>query len=453
MKKDEIYQITIEDMSHTGEGIGKVNGFPLFVKDALIGDEVEVKVIKAKKNYAFARLMKIIRPSAKRTEAPCPVHRQCGGCQIQAMDYGAQLEFKQNMVANNLKRIGGFEDVPMETIVGMNDPFRYRNKAQYPIGRNKEGKLIAGFYAGRTHNIMECEDCLLGDEGNVVILRKILQFMDAFGIEPYNESTGTGLVRHVLIRKGYFTGQWMVCIVINGTKLPKADVLIDSLRSVEGMTSVSVCVNTRRDNVIMGTEYETLWGMPYIQDTISDIRYRISPLSFFQVNPVQTQRLYNKALDYAELSGNETVWDLYCGTGSISLFLAKQAKKVYGVEIIPQAIEDAKANASDNGIHNVEFLVGKAEEVFVNAFKENPAEATADVVVVDPPRKGCDGELLHTMIKMGPKRIVYVSCDSATLARDLKILCEGGYELGKVCPVDMFPNTVHVETVCLLLKK
>lgn len=450
MKKDEIYQIVIEDMSHSGEGIGKVNGFPLFVKDAIIGDRVEVKIMKAKKNYAFARLMSVLEPSESRIEPPCPVHRQCGGCQIQAMDYEEQLRLKQNMVKNNLQRIGGFSCIPMEEIIGMDTPFRYRNKAQYPIGKNKEGKIIAGFYAGRTHNIMACEDCLLGDEGNALILRKVIEYMEMFRIEPYNEVTGKGLVRHVLIRKGFATGEWMVCLVINGTKLPSVDVLIQSLCKVRGMTSISISTNTNRDNVIMGKTYETLWGKSYIQDKIRHIRYRISPLSFFQVNPVQTEKLYGKALEFAQLSGEETVWDLYCGTGSISLFLAQKAKKVFGVEIIPQAIEDAKENALDNGIDNVEFYVGKAEEVFVKAFKEAPEKAAADVVVIDPPRKGCEEELLHTMLKMGPKRIVYVSCDSATLARDLKILCESKYKLERVQPVDLFPNTVHTEVVALL---
>ena len=452
MKKDEIYQVQIEDMSHSGEGIGKVNGFPLFVKDAIIGDIVEVKIMKAKKNYAFARLMSIVDPSANRIQAPCPVHRKCGGCQIQAMDYKAQLAFKQNMVKNNLQRIGGFTEIPMQEIIGMEKPWRYRNKAQYPIGKNKDGKIIAGFYAGRTHSIMACEDCLLGDEGNAMILRKVIKYMETCNIEPYDEGNGTGLVRHVLIRKGFSTGEWMVCLVINGTKLPSAQTLIDSLSSIPGMTSISMSANTKRDNVIMGDTYETLWGRSYIQDRIRDICYRISPLSFFQVNPVQTEKLYGKALEYACLTGEETVWDLYCGTGSISLFLAQKAQKVYGVEIIPQAIADAKDNAEDNGITNTEFFVGKAEEVFVEAFEKDPQKTAADVVVVDPPRKGCEEELLRTILKMGPKRVVYVSCDSATLARDLKILCEGGYCLQKVQPVDMFPHTVHVECVICLTR-
>ncbi len=453
MKKEEIYQIVIEDMSHSGEGIGKVDGFPLFVKDAIIGDKVEAKIIKAKKNYAFARLMKIIKPSPKRVEAPCPVHRQCGGCQIQAMAYEEQLKFKQNMVKNNLQRIGGFSEIPMDEIIGMDEPLRYRNKAQYPIGKNKDGKIIAGFYAGRTHKIMECDDCLLGDEGNSLILHKVIEYMEIIGVEPYDEMTGKGLVRHVLIRKGFFTNEWMVCLIINGIKLPSANVLIHSLSNIDGMKSISISTNTGRDNVIMGETYETLWGEPFIRDYIRDIRYRISPLSFFQVNPVQTEKLYEKALEFAELTGEETVWDLYCGTGSISLFLARKAKKVYGVEVIPQAIEDAKENALDNNIGNVEFFVGKAENVFVEMFENNPEKATADVVVVDPPRKGCDEELLRTILKMGPKRVVYVSCDPATLARDLKILCREDYEVKKVQPVDLFPHTIHVESVVLMKRK
>lgn len=336
----------------------------------------------------------------------------------------------------------------MESIIGMEDPFHYRNKAQFPFGKNRDGKIITGFYAGRTHSIIENTSCHLGKEVNEEILEKILAWMNAFHVEPYNEATGKGLMRHSLIRCGFRTGEIMVCLVINGRKIPGEEALVDSLKIIPGMTSISLNVNKEKTNVILGREVINLWGRPYIEDYIGEVKYQISPLSFFQVNPVQTERLYGKALEYAGLTGEETVWDLYCGIGTISLFLARKARKVYGVEIIPDAIEDARRNASLNGFTNTEFYVGKAEEVLPEKYEKEGVRA--DVIVVDPPRKGCNETLLSTMVKMQPERIVYVSCDSATLARDLRYLCDNGYELKRVCPADMFPQTVHVEVVCCL---
>ena len=332
----------------------------------------------------------------------------------------------------------------------MDQPFHYRNKAQFPVGKSKDGRIITGFYAGRTHSIIENRDCALGVTRNKEVLDRVIAYMEKFHIQPYDENTGKGLVRHVLIRYGFFTDEMMVCLIINGEKLPGEEALVKSLCQIPETVSVMVNVNKKRNNVILGEKVRLLWGQPYITDKIGEISYQISPLSFFQVNPYQTGRLYGKALEYAQLSGNETVWDLYCGIGTISLFLAQQAKMVRGVEIIPAAIENAKENARLNGFDNTEFFVGKAEEVLPEQFARTGERA--DVIVVDPPRKGCDETLLSTIIKMQPDRVVYVSCDSATLARDLKYLCERGYELKKVCPVDMFPNTVSVETVCLLSK-
>lgn len=420
----------------------------LFVKDTVIGDVAEVKIMKMKKNYGFARLMNLIEPSADRIDPPCPVARQCGGCQIQAMNYAAQLQFKEKKVRNNLERIGKFENPPMEPIIGMQEPFRYRNKAQFPIGRNRDGKLVAGFYAGRTHAIIDCQDCLLGDPVNEKILHLVLSHMEKFHIEPYNEENGKGLVRHVMTRVGFATGEIMVCLVVNGNKLPKAELLTEQLAQIPGMTSITLNINKERTNVIMGRELSLLWGRDYIEDLIGAVRFRISPLSFYQVNPRQTEKLYGKALEYAGLTGAETVWDLYCGIGTISLFLAQKAKQVYGVEIVPEAIRDAKQNAQLNHFDNAEFFVGKAEEVLPEKYEKEGI--FADVIVVDPPRKGCDEAALETMIKMAPKRIVYVSCDSATLARDLNYLCKRGYQLERCCPVDMFGNSVHVESVVLL---
>ena len=482
-KKNDIATVTIEDIGSDGEGIGKVDGFTLFVKDAVIGDTVEAKIMKAKKNYAYARLEKVITPSPFRVEPKCAYHRQCGGCQVQALSYEKQLEFKANKVRNNLLRIGGFEpellDTVTEPIVGMEEPYYYRNKAQYPVGTDKNGEIVTGFYAGRTHSIISNTECYLGVPGNKEILESILDYMKQNRVSAYNEETGEGCVRHVLIRTGFTSGEIMVCLVINGRDkkrckageyLPAQEALLGRLTQIAGMTSISVSINTEKTNVIMGREVHTIWG----EDTISDVihvrdmkkegypqtgqqlTFKISPLSFYQVNPVQTEKLYSLALEYAGLTGQETVWDLYCGIGTISLFLAGSAKKVCGVEIVPQAIEDARENAKRNGITNAEFFVGKAEEVLPEFYEKMSKEAGGsdmlhtDVIVVDPPRKGCDEACLDTMLKMRPERIVYVSCDSATMARDVKILCEGGYELKKVRPVDQFGHTVHVETVVLL---
>ena len=450
-RKNDLVTLEIEDCGIDGEGIGKADGFTVFVKDAVIGDTVTAKIIKAKKNYGYGRLMEVLKPSPYRVEPKCEFARQCGGCQLQALSYDQQLVFKTNKVKGHLERIGGFTDIPMEPIIGMDELFHYRNKAQFPVGRNKEGKIVTGFYAGRTHNIIENRDCALGVPENKEVLDRVIAHMEKYGIEPYNEVTGKGLVRHVLIRYGYFTKEVMVCLILNGNKFPKEEQLVKSLCEIPGMTSITINVNKKRSNVILGEEICLLWGQEYITDRIGDISYQISPLSFYQVNPMQTQKLYAKALEYADLHGQETVWDLYCGIGTISLFLAQKAKFVRGVEIVPAAIENAKENAKLNGLENTEFFVGKAEEVLPREYKKNGVYA--DVIVVDPPRKGCDETLLETMVEMNPERIVYVSCDSATLARDLKYLCERGYELRKVCPVDQFGMTVHVETVVLLSHK
>ena len=451
MKKDDIIELTIEDLGIDGEGIGKADGMALFVKDAVVGDWIRAKIMKMKKNYGYARLLEVLEPSPVRCTSRCEFARQCGGCQLQAMTYEAQLDFKAKKVWNHLTRIGGLTDLEVPEIMGMEEPWRYRNKAQFPFGTDKEGNVVTGFYAARSHNIIPCTECWLGVEENREILEKILAHLKKFWIPAYDEKTGKGLLRHVLIRKGFTTGEVMVCLILNGKTMPKMEQLVESLREIPGMTSITINVNTKNTNVIMGTEMISVWGRDYITDYIGNIKYQISPLSFYQVNPVQTRKLYETALEYADLKGNETVWDLYCGIGTISLFLAQKAGKVYGVEIVPEAIADAKINAKLNGITNAEFFVGKAEEVLPEKYKNEGIYA--DVIVVDPPRKGCDPAALETMVKMQPERIVYVSCDSATLARDVKWLGEHGYEVKKVKACDMFPGTVHVETVVGLHKK
>ena len=468
IKKNEKFTVRIEDMSDTGAGIGKVDGYTWFIKDALIGDVVEASAMKMKKNYGYARLVQVLKPAPGRIPARCPAARACGGCQLQELSYEEQLKFKENKVYNHLRRIGGLEHlyrsqdreraagdpdaVVMEPIIGMEHPWRYRNKAQYPIGTDRNGRLTAGFFAGRTHSLIPIpdQDCLLGCEENKKILKAVLSFMNENRISSYNEETHTGLVRHVLIRKGFSSGQLLVCLVINGKKLPHKERLVEMLAAL-GADSISLSINQERTNVIMGTEIVNLYGPGYIEDDIGGIHFRISPLSFFQVNPKQTERLYGTALEFAGLTGGETVWDLYCGIGTISLFLAQKAGKVYGVEIIPQAIEDARENARNNGFQNVEFFVGKAEEVLPEQYETK--QIHGDVIVVDPPRKGCDQACLDTIVKMRPERVVYVSCDSATLARDVKYLGQFGYEVKRVRPVDMFGWSVHCECVVRLERK
>jgi len=472
-KKNERFTVRIQDSSEDGAGIGKVDGYIWFIKDTVIGDLVEASVMKTKKSYGFARALRILEPSPFRVEPRCPVAKACGGCSLQAMSYEEQLRFKERKIRDALERIGGVKQLTMEPIMGMEDPWRYRNKAQFPVGKDKTGRVIFGFYADRSHTIIENEDCFLGVEENKQILQVVRAYMERFGITPYDEEDHRGLVRHVLIRKGFRTGELMVCLVINGETLPHEEWLVEELvREIDDpkndlsgtessssdpekdrghIVSISYNINMEKTNVILGHKVVDLYGPGYITDYIGAIRYQISPLSFYQVNPVQTEKLYGTALEYAGLTGEEAVWDLYCGIGTISLFLAQRAKKVYGVEIVPAAIEDARRNAELNGIENVEFFVGKAEEVLPWAYRERGAYA--DVVVVDPPRKGCDKVCLDTIVEMGAERVVYVSCDPATLARDVKYLGEKGYEVVKGRGCDMFPGTGHVETVVMLSHK
>ena len=500
MNKNEEYTVTIEDMGADGEGIGHISvndasnpgmKVTVFVKDTVVGDEARVKIIKVKKSFVYGRLMEIIKPSPYRVRTACEYAKSCGGCFLMHMSYEKQLEYKFNKVKNCLERIGGIKDAAtfMEKVCGMEKPYYFRNKMQFPVGLGKDGKVKIGFYAGRTHSIIDIDECVIGHDINTFIIKNIRRWMDA-KLETdnslvYNEELHKGLIRHIVTRIGYTTGELSICVVINGDGLKKKlcdemtgcfiaaveeyNALPDKDDNINASTdndvsknddsyfpvsnkvslvSVSLNINKEKTNKILGDKSVTIYGRDYIKDYIGDICFDISPQSFYQVNPIQTKVLYDKALSYAGLTGNETVWDMYCGIGTISLFLAKKAKKVYGVEIIPSAIEDAKKNAIMNGLDNIEFYCGKAEEVVPKLYRENGIKP--DVIVVDPPRKGCDISLLDTISDMSPERLVYVSCDPATLARDIKYLGEKGYKVKKVAVVDQFCHSVHVETVVLI---
>ncbi len=528
-KNDEVI-LEIIGMTHDGEGVGRVEGFTLFVQGALPGEKVRAKVLKTKKQYGYAKLLELVERSQHRIAPPCPIYDQCGGCQLQHMDYTAQLEWKRQLVIDNLERIGklrvvregsgvegaspaaggmsgqadagtagqnasdreaqvsgdhrnnstgihqepgagnissGLHQVPGVGIIstglhqepeagiivrptlGMNEPWRYRNKSQVPIGVT-EGGLIGGFYARGSHRIVDMETCLIQHEQNDEVVRRVKAIGRRLGITAYDEESGQGLLRHVVVKIGFATGEMMIVLVTNGERIPRMNEWITAIRE-ELPAVVSICqnINTRKTNVIFGDVTRVLWGREVIHDYIGDVKFAISARSFYQVNPAQTEVLYGKTVEYAGLTGEETVIDAYCGIGTISLFLAQHAKKVYGVEIVKEAIEDARANAELNGMAHVEFEVGASEDV-IPRWKEQGIEA--DVIVVDPPRKGCDPRLLETILQMKPERVVYVSCNPSTLARDLRVLEDGGYRTVEVTPVDMFPHTTHIENVALLMK-
>ena len=450
VKKNEEYIIDIKGFGHDGEGVGKVDEFTLFTPMALKGEKVKVKVVKVNKNFGFGKLQEIIEPCENREEPICSSYFKCGGCQLQHLNYQGQLALKKDRVKDVLERIGGFtvgKDIILNDVIGMNEPYRYRNKVQLPVGADEEG-IKVGFYAKKSHRIIDMDKCYIQNEEGEIITAILKKWMKAENIAPYNESTGEGIIRHIMVRKGYKTGEVMVVVVTNKKKVYGLEKLAEMLKKeIKGLVSVIQNINTKKTNVILGLENKVIWGKEDIEDYIGKFKFKISPLSFFQVNPIQTEVLYNKALEYANLTGNEVVFDAYCGTGTISLFLSQKAKKVYGVEIIDEAIIKARENAVENNVDNVEFFTGKCEEIIPEIINKG---VKADVVVVDPPRKGCEESLLHAITEINPKRIVYVSCDPATLARDLKILRELGYMAEEVTPVDMFPHTSHVETVVLL---
>ena len=447
VQKNDYIDVVFEDLTHDGSGVAKVNGYPLFVPNALPGEKGRVKVTKAGKGYGFARLMELTETSPFREEPACPIYAQCGGCQLQHMSYEGQLKAKEKQVRDVLERIGRLEGVTVHPTIGMDEPWRYRNKAQVPIGE-QEGGLIGGFYQKRTHDIIDMDACLIQQEQNDDVIRTVKQICGKYGVRAYNEKTHKGNLRHVMARYGHETGDIMVVLITRTEDLPNRKSMIqDMAAAIPGLKSIVQNVNPHRTNVIFGDKTRVLWGDEFIYDYIGPIRFAISARSFFQVNPEQTKVLYGKALEYAGLTGTETVIDAYCGIGTISLFLAQKAKRVYGVEIVPEAIDDANRNARLNGMDNVQFAVGEAEGIIPAWHKEG---IRADVLVVDPPRKGCDQALLDTIIRMKPDKVVYVSCNPATLARDLRILEDGGYKTVEVQPVDMFPQTSHVECVALI---
>ncbi|MFC0523653.1 23S rRNA (uracil(1939)-C(5))-methyltransferase RlmD [Pontibacillus salicampi] len=451
VNKNETIELTFEDLTHEGNGVGKVNGYPLFVPYALPGEKAQVKVVKVKKNFGFGILLDVKEASQERVDPPCDVYEKCGGCQLQHMSYKMQLDMKQKQVKDAMHKIGHLSHVPVHPTIGMEDPWRYRNKVQIPVGETEEGGLKAGFYRKRSHDIIDMDTCVIQDEHNDRMVEAVRRIAEKYSIEPYKEENHRGVLRHIMVRTGQTTGDIMVVIITKTKKLPHQEAIVQEIRDTfPNVKSIIHNVNNKRTNVIMGDQTNILWGDKYIVDTIGDIRFNISPKSFYQVNPTQTKALYDQALQYANLKGHETVVDAYCGIGTISLFLAKQAKKVLGVEIVAPAVDDAKKNAKLNNIENAEFYVGEAESLLPWWQSQG---LRPDVIVVDPPRKGCDESLLNAMIQMQPEKIVYVSCNPSTLARDLRILEDGGFETQEVQPVDMFPQTGHVECVSHLRRK
>ncbi|MCY8921517.1 23S rRNA (uracil(1939)-C(5))-methyltransferase RlmD [Bacillus atrophaeus] len=449
VEKNEYYDVTFEDLTHEGAGVAKVQGFPIFVPNALPEEKAQIKVTRVKKGFAFGRLIEMKEESPHRTDAPCPIYKQCGGCQLQHMTYEGQLLFKQKQVKDVLERIGKLDlsNVTVHPTLGMEDPWNYRNKAQVPVGE-REGGLVAGFYQQRSHDIIDMSACLIQQSKNDEAVQVVKDICANYGVKAYNEERHKGWLRHIMVRYGVVTGEMMIVFITRTNDFPhKAKIIEDITAQFPHVKSIVQNINQNKTNVIFGNETNVIWGEEYIYDLIGDVKFAISARSFYQVNPEQTKVLYDKALEYAQLKGEETVIDAYCGIGTISLFLAKQAKKVYGVEIVPEAIEDAKRNAELNGITNAEFAVGEAETVIPKWYEEG---ITADTLVVDPPRKGCDEALLRTIVEMKPKRVVYVSCNPGTLARDLRVLEDGGYATREVQPVDMFPHTNHVECVAVL---
>ena len=451
MKKNDIIPMTVIDMTGQGSGICKVDGMAVFVPMTAVGDVIEARILKVKKSYAFAKIERIISASDNRIESDCSCYAKCGGCVYRHIPYNEELKIKRKRVYDALTRIGGIKDFAIHDIIGCKEPNGYRNKTQLPIGRETNGEVVMGFYGSHSHRIIPCEKCLLQPDEFNEIAAVCREWIEDNNISTYNEQTHMGLLRHLYMRKGFDSGEVMVCLVINGDAVPNIESLVSSLnRRFENIASIILNINKEKTNVIQGQTCKTIYGSDFITDTLCGLRFNISPLSFYQINHDQTQRLYAKAKEYAMLTGDEFIIDLYCGAGTIGLSMADECKRVLGVEIIPQAIENARENAQQNNIKNAEFICGDASDAAEKLAKKGE---TPDVVVIDPPRKGCSGDVISAIVKMSPKRVVYVSCEPETLARDLAMFNERGYGTAEVTPVDMFPRTASVETVARLEKK
>lgn len=445
LKKNDEFNLKITGYTSEGGGVGKFDGQAVFVENTAIGDEILCHIIKAKSTYAIGKAVKIIKPAKSRVEPECGAFKSCGGCSFAHIKYEDELKAKEQKVIDAFKRIGGL-DVPFAPIVASPETTRYRNKAQYPV-RRENGILNIGFYAKKSHRVIDGGDCLLQPVEFTGIIEVFRKWINNNNITVYSENTNLGLLRHIYLRKAFATGEIMVCVVINGTALPCYEDLLSELKAIDGFKTLVVNINRKNTNVVLGNECISLYGDGYITDILCNVKVKISPLSFYQVNRNGAQLLYNKAAEYAGLNGNEDILDLYCGTGTIGLSMAHKAKSLIGVEIIPEAIEDAKINAELNNIKNARFICGDAS---LAAEKLKDEGITPQVIILDPPRKGCAEELLKTVVEINPQKIVYVSCDPATLARDCERLHTLGYSVAEVTPVDMFPRTSHVESVALL---
>ncbi len=446
VQKNQQIELTIDALLSDGQGVGRYENFAVFVNGALPGEQVRALIIKTTPSYAVGKLLDILDQSEARTEPACPVYRQCGGCQLQHMNYEAQLAFKEKQVADALTRIGKLQAIKIERIIPSDMPWRYRGKSAFPVGA-EAGKTKIGYFSPRSHRIVDVERCLIQHESGDAVIKVVRGWMEKHSIPPYDEATHKGALRHIITRHTT-TGEDMAILVTNGRALPHADELIVLLlENIPDLQSIIQNINTRRDNVILGSESITLWGKDEVTEEIAGLRFRISPNSFFQVNVVQAEKLYRKALEYANPGKDDVIVDAYCGTGTISLFLARAGGKVYGIESVPEAIEDAKKNAELNGITNAEFICDTVEDGLAALLDKG---IKPDIIVLDPPRKGCEPSAIEAILKSGAKRVVYVSCNPATLARDAAMLAEGGYTAEAVTPVDMFPNTSHTECCCLL---
>jgi len=448
LTKNQFCDIEITGLTSDGLGVGKYDGFPIFVKGTAPGDAITVKIIKAKRGYAYGKIECFAKRSVTRVEPVCAVFGKCGGCSLQHMEYSAQLSAKKSKLEDCLRRIGGFADTQVDEVIGARNPFRYRNKSVFPVGKDANGRVVCGLYAANSHSLIPVEDCHIAHIGVAAVLRAFEIFMNANNISVYDEQTNRGLVRHIMVRTAFTTRQVMVVVVINGDTLPQAEKFVEVLQDIAGMTSVCLSINREKTNVIMGQEMRVIWREPSIKEILCGNMFEISAPSFFQVNPEMTEILYSKVLELADIQLHETVIDAYCGIGTISLVAARHAKRVIGVEVVQAAIDDARVNAKLNGVENAEFIAGKTEEVLAELLE---GDIKPDVVILDPPRKGCEPSVVEALRKNGTDRMVYVSCDPATLARDLKLLCAGNlYKVEKVVAVDTFPQTMHVESVVLL---